>query len=141
MKAVILDCHILLKERNSGNKSMGEFLKYLIEAIMDAIEEFFRALNAPSTTFTFYAFLVSLGFIAWSVAAELFYLPSFVGWQEAVTNSVLLLVIVMIDTSARGKIKKSLKKVKSVASKFTYNGEQEQKTDVDGTEVYENGQE
>lgn len=141
MKAVILDYHILLKERNNGSSSMGEFLKYLIEAIMDAIEEFFRALNAPSTTFTFYAFLVSLGFVAWSVVAELLYLPSFVGWQEAVTNSILLLIIVLIDTSARGKIKKSLTKVKSVASKFTYTGEQEQVENVDGTEEYEDGQE
>lgn len=120
---------------------MSEFLKYLIEAIMDAIEEFFSALNAPSTTFTFYAFLVSLAFTGWSILAEFLYLPSFVGWQEAVTTNVLLLVIVMIDTSARSSVKKSLMRVKGMASKFTYNGEQEETLTTGEMEGNANGEE
>lgn len=118
---------------------MGDFFKYLVEAIMDAIEEFFSALNAPSTTFTFYAFIVSLGFIAWSLVAEFFMLPSFVGWQEAVTNSILLLVIVMIDTSARNKVKSSMSKIKDITSRFTYSGEQTNENNEMGGN--QNGQE
>lgn len=94
-----------------------EYLKYLIEAIMDAIEEFFSALTAPSTTFTFYAFLVSLGFVGWSLIALFAGLPSFVNWDEAVTCSVLLLIIVLIDTSARNSIKGTLSKIKGVTNK------------------------
>lgn len=94
-----------------------EYLKILVEAIMDAIEEFFSALTAPSTAFTFDAFLVSLGFIAWSLIALATGLPSFVSWDEAVTCSVLLLIIVLIDTSARNSIKSTLSKIKGVTNK------------------------
>lgn len=96
---------------------MVEYLKYLVEAIMDAIEEFFSALTAPSTTFTFYAFLVSLGFFGWSIVALYAELPTFVDWDEALTCSLLLLIIVLIDTSARSSIKSTLLKIKGVTDK------------------------
>lgn len=116
---------------------MSDFIKYLVEAIMDAIEEFFSALVAPSIAFTFYAFLVSLGFVVWSIVAEIFMLPSFVGWQEAVTCSILLLIIVMIDAGARNSVKKGLQKIKGVTSRFTYTGESEE--NKDSIELEENG--
>lgn len=94
-----------------------EYLKYFIEAIFDALEEFFSALTAPSTKFTFGAFLVSLGFVAWSVIALFAELPTFVDWDEAVTCSILLLIIVLIDTSARNSIKSTLSKIKGVTKK------------------------
>lgn len=105
---------------------MKDFLLLLVEGIMDAIEEFFNSIVAPSTRFTMNAFLYSLGFTAFSVVAKVCEIPCFVSWQEATTCSVLMLVIVLIDGSARGKVKKSVKVIKEITTKFSYSGEEEE---------------
>lgn len=103
---------------------MEEFLNILVTGIMDAIEEFFEALTVPSRKYTLYAFFVSLVFLAWSVIALLFNLSTFVNWQEALTCSILLLIIVMIDSSTRSKIANNMKGIKSLASRFSYDGDE-----------------
>lgn len=102
---------------------MEEFLKLLVDGIMDAIEEFFTALTIPSTKFTFNAFLISLTFLGWSILASVFGLFSFVSWQEALTCSIILALIVLIDSTTRSSIKDGLMKVKNAAKNLTYSGE------------------
>lgn len=117
-----------------------EFVNMLVTGVMDAMEEFFASLTAPSTKFTFNAFIYSLIFLGASVAAELFEIPCFVQWQEALACSLLMGVIVMIDTSVRGNIKDGLSKLKSATSRFTYSGENEEYEDSqEEMEVYEDG--
>ncbi len=111
---------------------MSEFLNILIAGIMDAIEEFFDALTVPSRRYTLYAFFVSLIFLGWSVVAMLFGFATFVDWPEALTCTLLLSIIVLIDSSTRSKIKCSLSGVKSLASRLTYNGN-------DGDDNHEDG--
>lgn len=127
---------------------MEEFITVLVEGIMDAFEEFFDALTVPTTKFTFQAFLVSLCFLGLSVAGAVFGLPVFVDWQEALACSILMLIVVLIDSSARSGIKSNLGKLRGVASKFTYNGEEalesvsdEEEQEFEETEVVNNGTE
>lgn len=107
-----------------------EFVKYIIKIIIDAIEEFFDALIVPSTKFTFDAFLISLVFLGWSIFAHIGGIPNCVSWQEALTCSILMLAIVLIDTSVRSSIKSNITAIKQFGSKFTNNGEEV--ADVDG---------
>lgn len=104
---------------------MKDFVIMLVEGVMDAIEEFFASLTAPSTKFTFNAFLYSLGFLALSIITKLLQVPCFVQWQEATACSVLMFIIVLIDSSVRSDIKSGMSKLKSVASKFSYSGDEE----------------
>lgn len=113
---------------------MKDFIDMLIECIMDSVEEFFASLTAPSTKFTFDAFVFSLIFLCGSIAAEMFGIPTFVQWQEALTCSTLMFIIVCIDTSVRGKIKAGLSRFKSVTDAFTYTGEEEEDTMESDTE-------
>lgn len=96
---------------------MGEFMRLLVEGILDSIEEFFNALTVPSRRFTFDALLVSLVFIVASIVLPMCGLDTFVSWQEAVTCSVLLLMIVLIDSSARSSIKSSVGKIKALTNR------------------------
>ena len=102
---------------------MKDFVIMLVEGVMNAIEEFFASLTAPSTKFTFNAFLYSLGFLALSIVTKLMQVPCFVQWQEATACSVLMFIIVLIDGSVRSDIKSGMSKLKSVASKFSYSGD------------------
>lgn len=104
---------------------MKDFVIMLIEGVMNAIEEFFASLTAPSTKFTFNAFLYSLGFLALSIVTKLMQVPCFVQWQEATACSALMFIIVLIDSSVRSDIKSGMSKLKSVASKFSYSGDEE----------------
>lgn len=113
-----------------------EFVKMLVQGVMDSVEEFFSSLTAPSTKFTFDAFVYSLIFLGGSVVATMFEIPCFVSWQEALTCSILMGIIVMIDTSVRGKVKTGLTKLRSVADSISYSGEEEY---IEEMEVYEDG--
>lgn len=93
-----------------------EVLKLVVEGIMDALEEFFSALVAPSTKFTFNAFLVSLVFLGLSIVSEIIGVFSFVSWQEALTCSIILSGIVLIDSTARKSIKENLDRVRNISS-------------------------
>lgn len=104
---------------------MEEIAKTIIEGIMDAIEEFFDAMVVPTQRYVLDAFFVSCGFLAWSIIAWLFDIFTFVDWQEALTCTILLGIVVLIDTSSRSAIKGNLNKIKALASKFTYSGEEE----------------
>ena len=103
---------------------MREFILMLVEGVMDAIEEFFESLTAPSTKFTLSAFIYSLVFLAWSFVAELTEIPCFVQWQEVLTCNILMLIIVLIDGSVRGSIKSGMSKVKQISERFTYSGDE-----------------
>ena len=103
---------------------MRDFVTMLVQGVMDALEEFFESLTAPSTKFTLNAFLYSLVFLVMSIVLGLFEVPSFVSWQECVTCSLLMFVIVLIDSSVRSDIKSGMGKLKEVASKFSYSGEE-----------------
>ena len=110
---------------------MEYVLKTIIEGIMDAIEDFFSALTVPSRRYTLEAFFVSLGFLVWSVIAKVFKLWTFVDWQEATTCCILMLVIVLIDSSTRANIKSGLSKIKEASSRFTYVGGEQEESYVD----------
>lgn len=116
-------------------EQMEEFFNNVIDGIMDAIEEFFEAMIVPTRRYTLDAFFVSVIFLGWSIVAWLFDLFSFVDWPEALTCTLLLGAIVLIDSSARSAISRNLSKIKSVASRFSYNGEEVE--DVE-EEVYDN---
>lgn len=116
-------------------EQMEEFFNNVIDGIMDAIEEFFEAMIVPTRRYTLDAFFVSVIFLGWSIVAWLFDLFSFVNWQEALTCTLLLGAIVLIDSSARSAISSNLSKIKSVASRFSYNGEEVE--DIE-EEVYNN---
>lgn len=105
---------------------MSEFVNILVTGIVDAIEEFFSALTVPTKRYTLEAFFVSLVFLVASVVAYIFDLFTFVDWQEALTCSILLGIIVLIDTSTRSTIKGNLGKIREVASRFSYTGEEEE---------------
>lgn len=98
---------------------MEEFVSSLVTGIMDAFEEFFSALTSPTTKFTLDAFFVSLGFLCLSLIAEVFDIFSFVSWKEASVTVIIMLGIVLIDSTTRTSIKQNLGKVKSVASRFS----------------------
>lgn len=105
-------------------EQMNEFFNTIVDGIMDAIEEFFEAMIVPTQRYTLDAFFVSVVFLGWSIVAWLFDLFSFVDWPEALTCTLLLGAIVLIDSSARSAISNNLSKIKSVASRFSYNGEE-----------------
>lgn len=105
-------------------EQMNEFFNTIVDGIMDAIEEFFEAMIVPTRRYTLDAFFVSVVFLGWSIVAWLFDLFSFVDWPEALTCTLLLGAIVLIDSSARSAISNNLSKIKSVASRFSYNGEE-----------------
>lgn len=94
------------------NIDYAELVKSLIRIVVDSLEEFFEVLVAPTASFTKDAFLVSLGFTAFSLLTHYLDIISFVSWQEAVTASVLMLVVVFIDSSSRSKINNGLSKLK-----------------------------
>lgn len=103
-----------------------EFVKLLVEGIYDALEEFFEALTLPSSKFTFNAFCVSCVFLVSSVVLQLFGIFTFVTWDEALACTILLGVIVLIDSSARSTVKSNINRIKEAASRFTYTGEEEE---------------
>lgn len=103
-----------------------EFIKLLVEGIIDALEEFFNALTLPSNKFTFNAFCISLVFLGASILTGMFDLFTIVTWDEALTCMILLGIIVLIDSSSRSTIKGNLTKIKEAASRFTYTGEDEE---------------
>lgn len=107
----------------------------LVIVVMDSMEEFFESLTAPSTKFTFNAFVYSLMFLAASVLAELFSIPCFVQWQEALACSLLMGIVVMIDTSVRGNIKSGLMRLKEATNRFTYSGDEESEEGYDSEEM------
>lgn len=102
-----------------------EFIKLLVEGIYDALEEFFDALTLPSRKFTFNAFCVSCVFLISSVILQLFGIFTFITWDEALTCTILLGIIVLIDSSARNTIKGNISRIKEAASRFTYTGDEE----------------
>lgn len=117
---------------------MKDFLLLLIQGVMDAIEEFFESLTAPSSKFTFKAFLYSVAFLVGSVVMSLFGIPCFVSWQEALTCVILMSLIVLIDSSVRSNIKTGMLNLKSIAEKFSYRGEEEgDEESVDKEEDYD----
>ena len=93
-----------------------EFVRMLVIGIMDSIEEFFASITSPSTKFTLDAFFVSLVFLAWSIVAGLFDLFSFVDWAEALTTSIIMLGIVLVDSGTRSSVKGSMNRLKESAS-------------------------
>ena len=93
---------------------MPSIVLIIIETIMDSLEEFFNALTIPTAKFTQDAFYVSLGFLGWSILAEILNIFTFVNWQEAVTCSVITLLLVIIDSSSRDNIKKNVAKIKNL---------------------------
>lgn len=100
---------------------MREFAENLVMGIMDAFEEFFSALTSPTTKFTFDAFLVSLGFLIISILTEVFGIFGFVNWKEAATTSVIMLCIVLIDSTTRISIKQNVQKVLTLKDRFSNN--------------------
>lgn len=101
---------------------MRDFVIMLVKGVMDALEEFFDSLTAPSTKFTLQAFIYSLIFLVVSVVFEFCEIPCFVQWQECLTCSILMFIIVLIDGSVRSDIKSGMGKIKSMASVLSYSG-------------------
>lgn len=105
---------------------MEEVVKMIIDAIMDALAEFFDALTVPTRRYTLDALIVAVIFLGVSILTWLFDIFTFVSWQEALVCTLLLCVIVLIDSSARSAIKSSLSKIKDATSKIVYTGEEDE---------------
>lgn len=125
------------------NIDYEELLKSLIKIVVDSLEEFFEVLTVPTTSFTKDAFLVSLCFTAWSFLAHYLSLPAFVSWQEAVTTSVLLLIVVFIDSGARNQVKGGLVKLKEMTKSISERRNKliEEEGVENGTTDYQRGSE
>ena len=115
-----------------------EYLELVITTIVDAIEDFFESLVVPTASFVREAFLVSLAFIPVSVMLENYQLISFVSWQEAVTCSIILLIITLVDSTSRGQLFDAMKVIKSTSSNAIGNvkSKMKSKSEIE-EEVYE----
>lgn len=115
-----------------------EYLELVITTIVDAIEDFFESLVVPTASFVREAFLVSLAFIPVSVMLENYQLISFVSWQEAVTCSIILLIITLVDSTSRGQLFNAMKVIKSTSSNAIGNvkSKMKSKSEIE-EEVYE----
>ena len=102
---------------------MSQFLEMFVIGIMDSFEGFFDSVTLPTSKYVTGAFKVSLVFLIGSIAAEYFNIWCFVSWQEALTCSLLLLMITLIDSGVRSSIKGNLSKLKEIASKQVYTGD------------------
>ena len=130
---------------------MRDFVIMFVKAVMDALEEFFSSLTAPSAKFTFRAFVISVGFLILSIAMKFTGMPCFVSWQEALTCVLLMGIIVLIDSSVRSNISSGMKSIKQFSSRFTYTGEEDElneyeideentvEENIEETEATENG--
>lgn len=129
---------------------MKEFVIMLVQGVMDALEEFFNSLTAPSAKFTFRAFLFSICFLVLSIVMKFIGYPCFVDWQEALTCVLLMGVIVLIDSSVRTNISQGMQSIKQLSSILTYTGEEPDNIEITNnqeetenmnieTEVEENG--
>lgn len=92
-----------------------EYIRLLVDGVMDSFEEFFDAISVPSAKFTFHAFLVSLIFLPISILCEVFQVLTFVSWQESITCSLILLCVTLVDATTRGEIKKNTQKFRDSA--------------------------
>lgn len=114
---------------------MSEFLRILIDGVLDAFEEFFESIVSPSRQFIKMAFLISLAFLGFTAIGEVAGFTTFVTWQEALTCSIIMLGITLIDASFRVQIVSGLKSITSKlydTSKFQYaDGEDLDENDYD----------
>ena len=115
-----------------------EYLELVITTIVDAIEDFFESLVVPTASFVRETFLVSLAFIPVSVMLENYQFISFVSWQEAVTCSIILLIITLVDSTSRGQLFNAMKVIKSTSSNAIGNvkSKMKSKSEIE-EEVYE----
>ena len=96
-----------------------DILERILEGIMDAIEYFWDGLKQPTAKYTLGAFLVSLVFLVISIVMPLLGIAfQFVSWQEALTCSIILSIIALIDSSNRSLMKKKADLVLSTSRRF-----------------------
>ncbi len=98
-----------------------DYLYAFIDTIYDCLEDFVGSVSIPSAKYIIDTFKVSLIFLLVSIVCRLFDVWCFVSWQEALTCSIILLIISLIDTSTRGKISKSIKTFKNSAQEKVHN--------------------
>lgn len=105
-----------------------DYVELVIKYIVDSFEEFFDAISAPTSKHIRNSFLFSLGFLLISIVCNILSLWSFVSWQEALTCSIILGLITLIDGSVRSSVGSSVNKIKSLASnvKFKQHGDAEE---------------
>lgn len=109
---------------------MEDVLIRIINIIMDSIEEFFNVIKIPSAKYITDAFLVSLVFLALSVINVFLNFSFFVSWQEALTCSILLLIVMLVDSSTRSSLRKQADNIRGIAAmKLQKQKEGEQEND------------
>ena len=102
---------------------MEEFLRIFVDGILDAFEEFFKSIVSPTRQYIKMAFFISLAFLGFTFIGEFAGFTTFVTWQEALTCSIIMLGITLIDASFRGQLMHGLKSITSKlydTSKYQY---------------------
>ena len=107
------------------------YLEMIVNGLMDALEEFFNAIALPTSKHIKDGFLVSLAFLGVSILTSLLNIWCFVDWKEALTCSILLGIITLIDNSVRGNIRNNVNKIKDLASKTIYKNDVEEVNEME----------
>lgn len=105
-----------------------DYVEMVIKYIVDSFEEFFEAISLPTSKHIKNSFLYSLVFLGVAVLCSFLDIWCFTSWQEALTCSIILGLITLIDGSVRSSINSSVGKIKSLAAnvKFKTNTEAEE---------------
>lgn len=129
-----------------------EYVTMFVEAVMDSLEEFFDAISIPTAKYVSDAFKISLIFVAVAFGCEYFSIWTFVSVPEALTCSIILLIISLIDTATRSEVKGMANKMKTVAAggvsrlktvqqNFTYSGESSSEEELNEHPVTDSAEE
>ena len=108
-----------------------QYVEGLITLILDSFEEFFNDLLKPTNKYLQECFLVSLVFLAVSVITYGFNLFAFISPLEASINSVMFLIVWLVDGSNRSKVKEQIGKVKEIGMNKLYSSEND-KVELEG---------
>lgn len=96
---------------------LDEILETVITMILDAIESFFNALVYPTAKHLQTAIYTSMVFLLVSLTAMLFEnVPTFVDWQEALTCTIILLIIYGVNSISQNDINKMSNSIKDKAN-------------------------
>lgn len=101
-----------------------------ITGIMDSLEDFFDALIVPTAKYIRDAFIISLLFLAVSFGCSIFNIWTFVSWEESLACSIILLIVMLIDSTTRSSVRSAAKNMKKIAAKsmsrISYKGDEDE---------------
>lgn len=85
------------------------YLELLITGIMDTLEELFDSISKPTSKHTIYAFVISLGFLIISIVCTITGKFAYLSIPEAITCSVLLAIVALVDGTTRASTLNGIK--------------------------------